>query len=94
MARMFATGRKAVGYCRRCGDKVKLHTLRPDGENNLLVCEECYDIRHPAKTPIDTSDAMMVKNPAINLDVVASRTLADDRPLGEVLFGAGNYFGE
>ena len=94
MARMYAPGRNAVGFCRRCGDKVKLSALRPDGENNLLVCRDCYDIKHPAKMPIDTSDAMLLKNPAPDLDLVASRVLTDDRPLGEILFGAGNYFGE
>lgn len=89
----YAKGTHAVGYCRRCGDKVKLSRLRPDGDMNLLVCADCYDIAHPAKRPVRTDDAIALRRPAIDLDVAASRVLADDRPLGEVL-GFDNYFGE
>jgi hypothetical protein len=89
----YATGKHSVGFCRRCGDKVRLNQLRPDGQNNLLVCAPCFDIKHPAETPVRTDDAIALRRPAPDLDVVASRTLDDDRPLGEILFGAGNYFG-
>lgn len=89
----YAKGTHAVGYCRRCGDKMKLSRLRPDGENNLLVCPVCYDIKHPAESPVRVDDAVALRRPAPDLDVTASRTLDDDRELGEILFGAGNYFG-
>ena len=88
----YATGKHAVGYCRKCGDKVKYHELRIDGDTNLLVCGECYDIKHPAEQPIRTDDAVALRNPAP--DINPDRTYTDDRPIGEILFGAGNYFGE
>lgn len=94
MSSFYATGKHAIGECQRCGFVYKLSALRPDGENNLLVCRDCFDIKHPAKTPIDTRDAMVLRRPAPDLDAVAARELDDDRPLGEILFGAGNYFGE
>ena len=94
MSRLYASGKHALGECRRCGFIYKLAMLRPDGENKLLVCRECYDIKHPAKTPIDTRDPQALRNPAHELNLAESRVLADDRPLGEILFGADNYFGE
>ena len=90
----FAKGKHAVGYCRKCGDKVKVTQLRTDGQTNLLVCGTCYDIKHPAETPVRTDDAIALRDPAPDLDVAASRAFNDNRPIGEVLFGAGNYFGE
>jgi hypothetical protein len=90
----YAKGNRAVGLCQKCGGKYKLSVLRPDGETNLLVCGDCYDIEHPAERPVRTDDAVALRRPAPDLDAAASRVLDDDRPLGEVLFGAGNYFGE
>lgn len=89
----YAKGNKAVGYCRRCGDKVKLSKLREDGQNNLLVCRECYDIQHPAERPVRTDDAIALRKPAPDLDVAASRAITDDRALGVVL-GFDQFFGE
>ena len=94
MSRTYATGKVALGECRKCGFIYKLSALRPDGENKLLVCKDCYDIRHPAKRPIDTSDASVLRNPAVELDADEGRELADDRPLGEILFGDQPFFGE
>ena len=91
---IYAKGKHAVGYCRKCGDKRKLSELRRDGDTNLMVCDECYDIKHPAEEPIRTSDAVALRNPAPDINPAAGRVLADDRPIGEILFGAGNYFGE
>lgn len=93
MASIYAKGKYAIGECRRCGFIYKLSMLRPDGENKLLVCKDCYDIRHPAKKPINTSDATALRNPATELNLEEGRTLTDDRPLGEVL-GFDTYFGE
>lgn len=93
MSRGYATGKHALGECQRCGFTYKLSKLRPDEETNLLVCGSCFDIKHPAETPIDASDAIGLERPAPDLDATASRVLDDDRPLGEVL-GFTNYFGE
>ncbi len=93
MSNTYATGKHSLGECRRCGFIYKLSALRPDGETKLLVCKECFDIYHPAKRPIDTSDATVLRNPARELNLAESRELTDARPLGEVL-GFDNYFGE
>lgn len=89
----YATGKHAVGFCRRCGDKVKLSRLRQDGQNHLLVCPACYDIKHPAERVYRVDDAIALRRPAPDLDRAASRVLSDSRPLGEVL-GFDEYFGE
>ena len=93
----YAKGRNAVGYCRRCGDKHKLSELRSDGQvPGLLVCALCYDIKHPAETPVRTDDAVALRRPAPDLDVTASRAIpaAFDEPLVEAFgWAAGTYFG-
>ena len=92
----YAKGNKAVGLCQRCGDKKKLHELRPDGENDLLVCGDCYDIYHPAKRPVRTDDAIALRRPAPDLDAEASREIPAqfDEPLVDSLgWSSGTYFG-
>jgi hypothetical protein len=92
----YATGKRAIGYCRRCGDKVKLSTLREDGQNHLLVCPSCWDMKHPAERPVRTDDAVALRRPAPDLDAVASRTIppAFDEPLVDAFGWAdGTYFG-
>ena len=92
----YAKGNHAVGQCTRCGEKVKLNQLRPDGDNHTLVCGDCYDIYHPAKRPIRTDDAVALRRPAPDLDAAASRTIpaAFDEPLVDALgWGSGTYFG-
>ena len=89
----FATGKHAIGMCQRCGFVYPYLTLRKDGYTNALVCNTCYDIKHPAEEPQDVSDATALRRPAPDLDATASRVLTDSRVLGEVL-GFTNYFGE
>jgi hypothetical protein len=92
----YAKGNKAVGLCQRCGEKKKLHELRPDGQTNLLVCGDCYDIKHPAEYPVRTDDAVALHRPAPDLDAEASREIPAqfDEPLVDS-FGwpSGTYFG-
>lgn len=94
MSNTYATGKRAIGLCQRCGFVYKLNRLRPDGETNLLVCATCYDVKHPAEEPVNVSDATALRRPAPDLDEANANVLDDDRPLGEILFGAGAYFGE
>jgi len=93
----YATGRNAVGYCRKCGDKVKLSSLRDDGQYpGLLVCFDCYDMKHPAETPVRTDDAIALRRPAQDLDAAVSRVIpaAFDEPLVDAFdWPAGTYFG-
>lgn len=93
----YAKGRNAVGYCRRCGDKVKLSALRSDGQKpGLLVCASCYDIKHPAERPVRTDEAIGLRNPAPDIDKENSREIPAefDMPLVEYLgWPEGTYFG-
>lgn len=89
----YAKGNHARGMCQQCGDEMSLHRLRIDGQTHLLVCPDCYDIKHPAERPVRTDDAVALRRPAPDLDAAASRVLVDSRPLGEVL-GFEYYFGE
>ena len=92
----YARGNKAVGLCQRCGEKTKLHELRPDGQTNLLVCGSCYDIKHPAEYPVRTDDAVALRRPAPDLDAEASREIPAqfDEPLVDSLgWNSGTYFG-
>ena len=93
---IYAKGKHAVGLCQRCGEKLKLSELRPDGQTNLLVCGSCYDIKHPSERPIRTDDAIALRRPAPDLDAVASREIpaAFDEPLVDSLgWTSGTYFG-
>lgn len=93
----YAAGKNAVGHCRRCGDKYKLSELRSDGQiPGLLVCDDCYDIKHPAETPIRTDDAVALRDPAPDLDAAVSREIPVefDEPLVDALgWSSGTYFG-
>ena len=93
MSRGYARGNHALGLCQRCGFQYRLSQLREDGDTALLVCSSCYDIEHPAETPIDASEAIVLRRPSPDVDADSSRVLDDDRPLGQVL-GFDSYFGE
>ena len=71
----YARGKKAVGLCQRCGFKYAYSTLRRDGDTNLIVCPECYDIEHPAERPIPTKDSTALYRPAPDLDAARSRLI-------------------
>lgn len=92
----YARGKHAVGECQRCGEKVKLNALRPDGQTNLLVCADCYDEKHPSETPIRTDDAVALRRPAPDLDAIQANAIppAYNTTLAEALgWPAGSYFG-
>ena len=88
----YASGKHAIGLCQRCSFVFKLSKLREDGENKLLVCAACWDEKHPAETPVNVSDAVALRRPAIDVDATNANALADSRVLGAVL-GFTNYFG-
>jgi hypothetical protein len=51
MASPYASGKKAFGFCDRCGFRTKLPQLRDQivkqRPTGLLVCPVCYDIDNP-----------------------------------------------
>lgn len=69
----YAKGKNARGMCQRCGFVMKLSELREDGQTpGLLVCCDCYDIEHPAETPVRVSEGIALRRPAPDLDKAAS----------------------
>lgn len=88
----YARGKHAKGQCQRCGFVFKLDALIPDGETNLLVCNDCYDIPHPAEEPFDASDAIALARPAPDLDRAAS-TVVPTQLVDAFGFVDGTYFG-
>lgn len=69
MGNRFASGKKAIAMCDRCGQRFKLKTLKEEviktKRYNLLVCEECWDPDHPqlqlGMYPVD--DPQALRNP-------------------------------
>lgn len=69
MGNRFASGKKAIAICDRCGQTFKLKQLKEEiiktKRYNLLVCEECWDPDHPqlqlGMYPVD--DPQALRNP-------------------------------
>lgn len=69
MGNRFASGKKAIAMCDRCGQRFLLKILKREvikGRNyDLLVCKECWDPDHPqlhlGEFPVD--DPQALRNP-------------------------------
>jgi hypothetical protein len=69
MGNRFASGKKSIAMCDRCGQQFKLKRLKEEiiktKRYNLLVCDECWDPDHPqlqlGMYPVD--DPQAVRNP-------------------------------
>jgi len=83
MGNRFASGKKAIAECDRCGQRFLLKRLKKEiikGKTfNLLVCSECWDPDHPqlhlGEFPVD--DPQALRNPRPDRSYVASGLLAD-----------------
>lgn len=76
----YAYGKKAIGYCDRCGFQYPLHELKQEVVNlnvtNMLVCPECWDPDQP-QTQLGryhVSDPQALQNPRPPLGLTASRS--------------------
>jgi hypothetical protein len=59
----FAVGKYSRAICDRCGFEYKYLELKEEW-NGLLVCEECYEPKHPQLEPTYASaDAEALQNP-------------------------------
>jgi hypothetical protein len=73
----YASGRKALGICDRCGWTYLLDKLKTERQNmtlsNILVCPECWDPDQPQNRigRIDMSDPQALRNPRIDSDTGA-----------------------
>lgn len=65
----YAEGRKAFGFCDRCGFRYDLKDLKTETVNlattNLLVCPECWDPDHPQNMlgRVRVDDPQALRNP-------------------------------
>jgi hypothetical protein len=86
MGNRFASGKKAIAECDRCGQRFLLKRLKKEiikGKTfDLLVCPECWDPDHPqlhlGEFPVD--DPQALRNPRPDRSYVASGLLADGFP--------------
>jgi hypothetical protein len=78
MGNKFASGKKAIAICDRCGQRFKLKELKEEiiktKRYNLLVCKECWDPDHPqlqlGMYPVD--DPQALRNPRRDTTYVTS----------------------
>lgn len=65
VARRYAKGRKAWGYCQRSGKRMLLNELVRDGhDENLLVAPEWYEPKHPKESLPAVEDPVTLYRPA------------------------------
>lgn len=78
MGNRFASGKKAIAICDRCGQRFRLKDLKEEiiktKRYNLLVCKECWDPDHPqlqlGMYPVD--DPQALRNPRNDTTYVTS----------------------
>ena len=83
MPNRFASGKKAIAECDRCGIRVKLKELRKliikTKQVSIKVCRECWEPDHPqlllGMYPID--DPQALREPRPDLSYYQSGLLAD-----------------
>jgi len=72
---LFAAGKRAFGYCDRCGQRYPLHDLKKQIYNQrpigIKVCNDCRDVDHPqlqlGKYPVIDPIALREPRPEPNL---------------------------
>jgi hypothetical protein len=75
MSNRFASGKKAISECDRCGQRYKLKQLRElvirTKNVNILVCPECWDPDHPqlmqGMYPVEDPQALRRPRPDLSL---------------------------
>ena len=78
MANRFASGKRAIAMCDRCGQQYKLKELKTEvikqRKYDLLVCPECWDPDHPqlmlGTFPVE--DPQALRNPRRDTTYVTS----------------------
>lgn len=88
MGNRFASGKRAIAECDRCGFRYLLKDLKKEivktKEHNTLVCWQCWDPDHPqlqlGMYPVD--DPQALRNPRPDHSYYVSGPLADGE-LGE-----------
>ena len=79
MGQTYASGKKAFGFCDRCGFRYPLHDLRDEvvdlEKTGIMACSECWDPDHPqnALGRHSVDDPQALKNPRPDSAQTASR---------------------
>lgn len=79
MPQPYAAGKKAFGFCDRCGFRERLGELKDEvvdlEKTGMLVCSECFDPDHPqnqlGRMPVD--DPQALRNPRPDSGLSGSR---------------------
>jgi hypothetical protein len=88
MGNRFASGKRSIAECDRCGQQYKLKQLKEEiiktKRYQLLVCPECWDPDQPqlllGMFPVD--DPQAVRNPRKDTTYFVSGTTVDGTPGG------------
>ena len=88
MGNRFASGKRAIAECDRCGQQFKLKQLKEEiiktKRYQLKVCPECWDPDHPqlllGMYPVD--DPQALRSPRRDTTYVTSGVNADGYPSG------------
>lgn len=88
MGNRFASGKRAIAECDRCGQQFKLKQLKEEiiktKRYQLKVCPECWDPDHPqlllGMFPVD--DPQALRSPRRDTTYVTSGVNADGYPSG------------
>lgn len=96
MAR-YASGKKALGICDRCGFQYKLRQLKEEvvagNLSGLLTCPECWDSDHPqndlGKYPVHDPQALRNPRPDAG-ERIASRELIVQAPSFQITMYTGD----
>lgn len=81
MGQQFASEKRAVGYCDRCGQRFKLKTLKSESVRGKSlrnrVCTGCWDMDHPQnwQGTQDMSDPQALRNPRPDPSLAQSRDI-------------------
>lgn len=81
MSVMYATGKRSIAICDRCGCRAKYKELRDQVINSvksgLRVCPDCLDADHPQLrlNKIRINDPQALRFPRPEIDIAAQRQL-------------------
>jgi hypothetical protein len=96
MGKRFASGKKALGICDRCGLTYKLLKLKPERVNlnrtNILVCPDCFDVDHPQHRlgQLRQDDPQALRNPRPDTSTGSSGA-ADNSAWDELVWGESEW---
>jgi len=91
---IYAVGKKAYGFCDRCGFRYPLKKLRSESvagvRLNNRICPTCWDGDHPQnfQHQLKVDDALALRDPRPDLSLAESRAISVTViPLGVIAYG-------